>query len=90
MLFDNASRILVITQRHKLGIAKPVGSRPLYLYKSAIEMIWPYDEQGRLMGEDAWETEPSTGELIRLAPEDVVSVEEARSLLNPLIQPLPA
>jgi hypothetical protein len=26
---NNGSRILVITQRHKLGMAKPIGSRPL-------------------------------------------------------------
>jgi hypothetical protein len=24
----------------------------MYLYKTRIEMIWPYDDRGRLVGED--------------------------------------
>jgi len=63
------------------------GDHDMYLYKSTVEMIWPYDDHGRLMGEDAWETEPAKSELIALAPEDVVSTEEAARLLNPLILP---
>jgi len=27
----------------------------MYLYKTVVEMIWPYDDQGRLVGEDVWE-----------------------------------
>ncbi|MGB2667062.1 MAG: hypothetical protein WAK48_23875 [Candidatus Acidiferrum sp.] len=29
ILLNDGSRILVITQRHKLGMTKPIGSRPL-------------------------------------------------------------
>jgi hypothetical protein len=61
----------------------------MYLYKSTVEMIWPYDDRGRLMGEDVWETEPSKAELIKLDPADVLSTQEAARQLNPLIQPLP-
>ena len=44
------------------------------------EQIWPYDDRGRLVGED----------VLEVAPADVVTVEEAREKLNPLINPLPS
>jgi hypothetical protein len=27
----------------------------MYLYKTIVQMIWPYDDQCRLVGEDVWE-----------------------------------
>jgi hypothetical protein len=27
----------------------------MYLYKNLIQMIWPNDDRGRLLGEDVWE-----------------------------------
>src|ERR1700732_4155764 len=27
----------------------------MYLYTNFLEMIWPYDDRGRLIGEDVWE-----------------------------------
>ena len=33
----------------------PVDPDAMYLVKSAEYMIWPYDEKGRLVGEDVWE-----------------------------------
>ena len=36
----------------------------MYLYKTIVEMIWPYDDRGRLVGEDVWEPDPSKAELI--------------------------
>jgi hypothetical protein len=53
-------------------------------------MIWPYDDQGRLIGEDVWEYDESVREIIPLDPEDVLTVEQAGELLAPLIKPLPA
>jgi hypothetical protein len=61
----------------------------MYLYKNTFQMFWPYDDKGRLMGEDIWEPDPDKAELVKLAPEDVLGMEEAGRLLNPLIKPLP-
>jgi len=61
-----------------------------YLYKSYdIQMIWPYDDQCRLIGEDVCEPDPERAELIKLDPEDVLTTEQAAELLAPLIKPLP-
>ena len=79
-----------LVARSLAGDHHSADDRDMYLYKSTVEMIWPYDDQGRLIGEDAWESDPSKSELIPLAPEDVVSTEEAARLLNPLILPVPA
>jgi hypothetical protein len=53
-------------------------------------LIWPYDGQGRLIGEDVWEYDESVREIIPLDPEDVLTVEQAGKLLAPLIKPLPS
>jgi hypothetical protein len=62
----------------------------MYLYYTTDEMIWPYDDRGRLVGEDVWEVDPSKAELIKLDPADVMTVQEAAEKLNPLIKPLPS
>jgi hypothetical protein len=62
----------------------------MYLYKTVVEMIWPYDDRGRLVGEDVWEPEPEKAELIKLDPSEVLTTAEAAKLLNPLIKPLPS
>ncbi len=62
----------------------------MYLYKMTVEMVWPYDDRGRLVGEDVWEPEPEKGELIRLNPDDVLTVQDAAQQLDPLIKPLPS
>jgi len=62
----------------------------MYLYKSFDEMIWPYDDRGRMIGEDVWEVDPSKAEITKLDPADVMTVEEAAGKLNPLIKPLPS
>ena len=61
----------------------------MYLTKSQITMIWPYDDRCRLLGEDVWEFDDSERDLIKLDPADVLSVEQAGELLDPLIKPLP-
>ncbi len=61
----------------------------MYLTKSAIAMIWPYDDRCRLLGEDVWEFDPTVREYIRLGPADVLTARQARDLLDPFITPLP-
>ena len=68
----------------------PVDPDAMYLVKSAEHMIWPYDDQGRLVGEDVWEYDESVREIIALDPADVLTAEQSGKLLAPLIKPLPA
>lgn len=62
----------------------------MYLVRGRVAMIWPYDERGRLAGENVWEYDPAGHDLIKLSAEDVLSTERAAELLEPLIHPLPA
>jgi hypothetical protein len=63
----------------------------VYLYKTiGMQMIWPFDDRGRLIGEDIWEPEPSKAELIKLDPAEVLTTEESARLLAPLIKSLPS
>lgn len=68
----------------------PVNPKATYLVKTAEHMIWPYDDQGRLVGEDVWEYDETSREFIELDPTDVLTVEQSAKLLDPLIKPLPA
>ena len=68
----------------------PVDPDAMYLVKSAEHMIWPYDDEGRLIGEDVWEYDETVREIIPLDPADVLTVEQSGKLLDPLIKPLPA
>jgi hypothetical protein len=61
-----------------------------YLYKMVgAQMIWPYDDRGRLLGEYVWEPAPHKAEIFKLAPADVLTTEQSGKLLAPLIKPLP-
>jgi hypothetical protein len=62
----------------------------MYLYTNILEMIWPYDDWGRLIGEDVWEPDPDKAEIIKLDPADVLTTQQAAKLLAPLIKPLPS
>jgi len=61
----------------------------MYLYSNTIQMIWPYDDRGRLIGEDVWEPDPDKAKIVKLDPADVVTTEQAAKALAPLIKPLP-
>ena len=61
-----------------------------FLYKTSGILICPYDDRGRLAGEEVWEPDSSTAELIKVEPADVVTTEAAANLLAPLIKPLPS
>ena len=60
-----------------------------YLAKSAEAMIWPYDEDCRLIGEDVWEYDTTVRGFIKLDPADVLTSAQAGELLEPLIEALP-
>lgn len=68
----------------------PVDPAATYLVKTAEHMIWPYDDHGRLIGEDVWEYDDTVREIIELDPSEVLTVEQSAKLLDPLIKPLPA
>ncbi len=61
----------------------------MYLKKSQIMMLWPYDDQCRLLGEDVWEFDTAEAGLFKLDRADVLTAAQARQLLDPLIKPLP-
>ncbi len=60
----------------------------MYLTRSQIAMIWPYDDRCRLIGEDVWEFDDAERAYIKLDPADVLTAEQAGRLLEPLIKPL--
>jgi hypothetical protein len=62
----------------------------MYLYSNFIEMIWPYDDRGRLIGEDVWEPDPDKADIVKLDPADVVTTAQSAEKLKPLIKPLPS
>jgi hypothetical protein len=64
--------------------------KDMYLYTTVIEMVWPYDDRGRLIGEDVYEPHPERAEVTKLAPGDVLTTEESGRLLAPFIKPLPS
>jgi len=45
-------------------------------------MIWPYDDRGRLVGEDVCEPDPDKAQIVKLDPPDVLTTAEARRLLD--------
>ena len=67
----------------------PVDPDAMYLIKSAEHMIWPYDDKGRLVGEDVWEYDETIREIIPLDPADVLSVGASRQAARPADQATP-
>jgi hypothetical protein len=61
----------------------------MYLTRSQIAMIWPYDDQCRLLGEDVWEFDDAERDMVKLDPSDVLTAKQAGELLEPFIKPLP-
>ena len=62
----------------------------MYLYRSALRLLVPYDDSGRLIGQDFYETDLEKAELFKLASSDVLTTEESAKLLAPYIKPLPS
>jgi hypothetical protein len=67
-----------------------VNENSMYLYRNVYHMIWPYDDRGRLLGEDVWEPDPDKAQITKLDPADVLTTEEAARRLAPLIKTLPS
>ncbi|KRC56983.1 MULTISPECIES: hypothetical protein [unclassified Nocardioides] len=67
----------------------PVDPAAHYLVANVEHMIWPYDDEGRLIGEDVWEIDESKRQVIPLDPSEVLTTQRAGELLEPLILPLP-
>lgn len=61
----------------------------MYLIRGRVAMVWPYDERGRLVGENVWEYDPEEHAVIKLDPDEVLTTAQAAELLEPLISPLP-
>jgi hypothetical protein len=59
-----------------------------YLSRSAIAMMWPYDERGRMIGEHTHSAGPT--ELVEVPASEFVTLAEAQERLLPLLRPLPA
>lgn len=60
-----------------------------YLLRGRVAMVWPYDERGRLVGENVWEYEGAEHDLIKLNPDQALTTQQAAELLDPHIKPLP-
>ena len=67
----------------------PVDPEAHYLVGNVEHMIWPYDDEGRLVGEDVWEIDESRRQVIPLDSSEVLTVAQSAKLLDPLIKPLP-
>ncbi|MDM0048845.1 hypothetical protein [Variovorax sp. J22R115] len=53
-----------------------------------MQMFWPYDDRGRLLGEDVWEPNPAERTVTKLETSEVVTSEKSGKLLAPFIKPL--
>jgi len=62
----------------------------IFLYQSRFEMVWPFDDLGRVSGEDVYEPDPDRAEVHKLDRADVLTTQQAAKLLAPFIKPLPA
>ena len=56
----------------------------MFLLKRTLAFVWPYDERARLIGEHVYEDHASR-EIIEPDPVDVITAEQARTLLAPEI-----
>jgi hypothetical protein len=79
----------IVSKVLKMKGVKP-DENSMYLYSNYVEMIWPYDDRGRLVGENVWEPDPEKAEVIKLDRTDVLTTAQAAEKLNPLIKPLPS
>ena len=71
------------------GLGVDADEDAMYLAKANIAMIWPYDDRGRMVGEDVWEYDDADHGFTKLDPADVLTTKQAAELLDPFIKPLP-
>jgi hypothetical protein len=60
-----------------------------YLLRHRSAMFWHYDERARLIGEHVYE-DGTSRQIVKLATEEVVTPDQARDAVAPLIRPLPS
>jgi len=59
-----------------------------YVLREQFAMMWPYDGRGRMIGEHVFENKPNQ-QILEIAPEDFLTVADARARLLPMLRPLP-
>ncbi|GAA2898236.1 hypothetical protein GCM10010472_65810 [Pseudonocardia halophobica] len=57
----------------------------VYLVRRKFAYVWPYASDGRLAGEQLYE-DTSERTIIKVEPEDVITLERARELLEPMLE----
>jgi hypothetical protein len=63
----------------------------MFFYKTpGMQMIWPYDDRGSLIGKMYGSSNRLQLNSSKWDPSDVLTTEESRKLLSPLIKPLPS
>ena len=59
-----------------------------YVLRQRYVMLWPYDERGRMIGEQVYEN-PSFYELREIGEDEFITLDEARARLIPMLRPIP-
>ena len=59
-----------------------------YIMRQKYVMLWPYDERGRMIGEQVYENK-AFYELIPIPAEEFLTIQDARDRLLPMLRPLP-
>ena len=67
----------------------PFELHAMYLYRNLEQWFWPYDDRGRLLGEDVFEVDRSAAEIRKLEPSEVLTAARSKELLAPIIKRLP-
>ena len=67
----------------------PFELHAMYLYRNLEQWFWPYDNRGRLLGEDVFEVDRSAAEIRKLEPSEVLTSARSKELLAPIIKRLP-
>jgi hypothetical protein len=60
-----------------------------YILQQHLAMIWPYDEDCRLIGEHVYEN-LRVQEVIEISEEEYITLEETKAALSPYLRSLPA
>jgi hypothetical protein len=71
------------------GRSVPDGNpEKFYIMRYALAMMWPYDGDGRMIGEHTYSG--GVHEFREIPEEEFITVDEAREVLLPRLRPLPA
>jgi hypothetical protein len=59
-----------------------------FILRQKYVMLWPYDERGRMIGEQVYENK-AFYELIQIPEDDFLTIADAKARLLPMLRPLP-